>query len=294
MLDLSPICLFGYNRPYEIEKCLNSLSNCKLAKNSNLYIFIDGPKSNGSSELCNQTREVCNNFSTKFKKLNISFSKVNKGLSLSVITGVTEILSRYKKVIVLEDDLVVSENFLLYHNQCLNYYKDFENISSISGYNFNLKSLYLTNLDICFLRRSCSWGWSTWLDRWTQIDWSDDYLKIQTIKKENKLKIRNGGSDLLGMVSNQINGKIDSWSIKFTVNQLVNDRLTVYPTVSKLLNIGFNSNSTHTKKIRRFRTKLDHSGKDFFLLSNMINIDLRIQKEFNNKFSIFNRILDKF
>jgi hypothetical protein len=294
MSDLSPICLFAFNRPNETKMCLNHLSKCKLAKKSELFIFIDGPRSELDSNLCNQTLINCKTFTKKFKKLQIVFSTKNKGLASSVISGINDVFNKYDKIIVLEDDLLVSNNFLLYHNQCLKKYKNFIDVFSISGYNFNLKAMNETSSDVCFLRRSCSWGWSTWSDRWYEIDWSDDSFQKNINNKENKVKIRKGGNDLLRMSKNQIKGKINSWSIKFSVHQLLKEKLTVYPKVSKLINIGFNSKATHTKSSRRFKTTLDVSEKDIFLLSNTTLLITKIEKEFNNKFSLLNIILDKF
>lgn len=294
MSNLSPICLFAYNRPNETKMCLDHLSKCKLAKKSELFIFIDGPRSKIDSNLCNQTLINCKKFTINFKKLKIIFSTKNKGLASSVISGINDIFKKYDKIIVLEDDLLVSSNFLLYHNQCLNKYKNFIDVFSVSGYNFNLKTINETSYDVCFLKRSCSWGWSTWSDRWNEIDWSDDSFKKNINNRENKVKIRKGGSDLLRMSKNQIKGKINSWSIKFSVHQLLMEKLTVYPKVSKLINIGFNSKATHTKSSRRFKTTLDVSEKEVFLLSNSPLSITKIENEFNNKFSLIKIILDKF
>ena len=78
MSNLSPICLFAYNRPNETKMCLNHLSKCKLAKKSELFIFIDGPRSKLDFNLCNQNlipqlptneynfKRVINNYSDRY------------------------------------------------------------------------------------------------------------------------------------------------------------------------------------------------------------------------------------
>lgn len=50
--------------------------------------------------------------------------KNNMGLAKNIILGVTKVLSIKKKAIILEDDILVSENFLKFMNLCLNKYEN--------------------------------------------------------------------------------------------------------------------------------------------------------------------------
>ncbi len=47
--QLSPIALFAYNRPALLNLCIESLLKNDEAKDSNLYVFSDGPKLNADS-----------------------------------------------------------------------------------------------------------------------------------------------------------------------------------------------------------------------------------------------------
>ena len=47
---LAPITLFVYNRPFHTRKTLESLEKNTLAKESELFVFADGPKENASKE----------------------------------------------------------------------------------------------------------------------------------------------------------------------------------------------------------------------------------------------------
>lgn len=66
-----------------------------------------------------------------FKSLTYTFSKENKGLGPSIIAGVTEVIRKYGRAIVLEDDLIVQPNFLAFMNQGLEKYQSEEKIFSI-------------------------------------------------------------------------------------------------------------------------------------------------------------------
>lgn len=48
-----------------------------------------------------------------FKSIHYTFSENNKGLADSIIGGVSQVINQYGKVIILEDDIVLSNNF--YH-----------------------------------------------------------------------------------------------------------------------------------------------------------------------------------
>lgn len=100
-----------------------------------------------------------------FKSIKIFESKKNKGLANSIIDGVNLIINNYRKAIIIEDDLIVSEHFLNYMNRALDFYKNNKNIWSISGYSPLLPCLKRYKQEIYLSLRSSSWGWATWLNR---------------------------------------------------------------------------------------------------------------------------------
>ena len=107
-------------------------------------------------------------------------SPYNKGLACSIIDGVTKIVNDYEKIIVLEDDLITTPNFLNFMNQALHFYITDATIFSISGYTLNLPSLPSYSKDFYLGYRGSSWGWGTWKDRWDEVDWEiKDYDKFK-------------------------------------------------------------------------------------------------------------------
>jgi hypothetical protein len=293
--QLAPICLFTYNRISETIKTIEALQNNFLAKQSHLYIYSDGGKDDEDFEKISKVRDYLHSVSG-FKSINIFESLNNKGLANSVIAGVSKVLENHDKIIVLEDDLVSSPNFLNFLNQSLEFYEKDNNIFSISGYTLNLPSLP-GKKDYYFGYRASSWGWGIWSDRWNEIDWNvSDYDNFKNNKEAIK-KFKRGGSDLPRMLKNQITGKIDSWAIRFCYHQSKNNIFTVFPTKSKLISIGFSEAATNTIGTKRFNTPLDEELKIEFEFQNFENIDKNIINEFASKFSIKSRIqnqLNKF
>ncbi len=292
MLKLAPICLFTYNRLKETRQTVDALQNNYLAGESELFIFSDGPKDEKGFSKVKEVRDYLKTVEG-FRNVSIIESKENKGLANSIIDGVSEIIEKYGKVIVLEDDLITSPNFLDFMNQSLEFYKN-RNIFSISGYSFNLPSLNSYQQDFYLGYRAFSWGWGTWNDVWENVDWEvKGYHTFIKSAKQQKRFMR-GGSDMPRMLKKQINGKIDSWAIRWCYDQFQKDMLTIFPRVSKVKSIGFGKSATHTKQTKRFDTILDDGSQRSFVFDEFPKIHLELIKEFKKRFSIMNRLKDRF
>lgn len=292
-MKYAPICLFTYNRLEEMKKTIAALQNNYLAAESELFIFSDGWKNESMKGQVIQVREYLRTIKG-FKNIFITESSVNKGLAKSIIEGVSEVISKNESIIVLEDDLVTSPNFLTFMNDGLNFYKDNLSVFSVSGYTMNLPALKMENKDYYLGVRASSWGWGTWRRSWIDIDWSiSDYKEFSNSKKLIS-EFRIGGSDMPRMLANQMNKKIDSWAIRWCYNQFKRKQYTIYPRVSKVESIGFGDAATHTKQTKRFDTVLDTSNQISFKFDEKIIVNKKLIKEFKNRFSVYNRLLDKF
>ncbi len=290
---LAPICLFTYNRLNETKQTVQALKKNFLASKSELFIFSDGPKNHHTDGKVKLVRDYIKTIDG-FKTITIFESKTNKGLANSIINGVTKVVNEYKKVIVLEDDLLTTPNFLDFMNQSLNFYQKNKKIISISGYTINLPSLKNSSKDFYFGYRASSWGWGVWKDRWISIDWDlNDYHDFIKDKKAVR-DFKKGGSDMPRMLRKHIEGEIDSWAIRFCYHQFKNNMVTLFPTISKLKSIGYSKEATHTTGTKRFITPIDKSLKKEFYFENFNMLDQQLVKEFAYFFSIKNRIINQF
>jgi len=137
-MKLSPIVLFVYNRPEHTKKTIEALQKNELAKDSELFIYYDGPKNEDIKEKVNEVREYIKGIQG-FKKITIIERDKNFGLANNMIQGVSEIFNTFEKVIVLEDDLVTSKYFLKFMNSTLEFYNGIDKIFVVSGYSHNVK-----------------------------------------------------------------------------------------------------------------------------------------------------------
>jgi len=289
---LAPICLFTYNRLSETQQTVEALKKNYLAPESELFIFSDGPKDNSGAQKVNEVRKYLKTIDG-FKTITIYESQKNKGLANSIISGVTQIIEQYGKIIVLEDDLITSSNFLDYMNQALDFYENHPNIHSVSGYTLDLPYLREYSKDYYFGYRASSLGWGSWLSKWVDIDWNVSDYKIFRHSFKAKYAFFKIGSDMPRMLKRQQEGKIDSWAIRWGYHQFKKGYFTVFASKSKVNHIGISNDATHAVGAKKFDTPLDSGIKQNFHFSNEIQINRKLIRQFKNKFSLIKRALDK-
>lgn len=292
MVQPIPICLFTFNRLEELKKSVNSLSECIGINDFEIHVFSDGPRNEIDEKSVNEVRNFLREQSV-IKIHKFYFEKENKGLANSVIEGVTQVINEYNRVIVLEDDLLYAKNFLQFMKQAIEFYEQNDTIYSISGYTPNLKSLQNDNGDFYFCPRASSWGWATWKNRWDSVDWEVKSYNSFKYDLKKRYTFTKGGIDLPRMLDHQMKGKIDSWAIRFVYQQFLNNQYTIYPSKSKIKNIGIGASATHTKKGARFNTSLDSGEQLKFEFKSKVELDKTIMKDFRKVFSIYSRLKDK-
>lgn len=289
----APVLLFTYKRLDKLKLTVEALAANYLAKESDLFIFSDAAKQTADEGVVNCVRSYLKTISG-FKNITIIEATKNKGLANSIISGVTEVMKRHEKVIVIEDDLRTTQNFLSYMNEALNFYCAEEKVFSVSGYSFNLGVREHQNADAYFLNRGWSWGWATWKDRWCKVDWEvSDYSSFRKDRKRRS-QFTKGGSDLNSMLDSQMSGRLDSWAIRWFYSQFKYSGLTLYPVLSKVYNEGFDEDATHTNgSEKRYIPRLDTKNSQIFSFPKLIEVDEFYQKAFQRKMGIRERIVSK-
>ena len=240
-MKLSPIALFAYNRPWHIIQTIEALKKNEFAEFSDLIIFSDGAKDSNSSQKVDEVREHLKTISG-FKTIRIIERGSNLGLGASIISGVTQVIDEYGRIIVLEDDLVTSPFFLRYMNEALNYYENDARVVSIHGYCFNIKGLPET----FFLKGADCLGWATWKSGWDIFEVDGSKL-LEALEKENLLSRFDyfGAYSYTQMLRDQIQGKNSSWAVRWYGSALLKDKLTLYPGQSLVSHIGSDGSGTN-------------------------------------------------
>jgi len=296
-MGLAPIVFFVYNRPWHTQKTVESLMHNILASKSDLIIYSDYPKNEDAKKSVNLVREYIKTISG-FHNVFIVERQENFGLAKNIISGVTEVIQKYDKIIVMEDDLLTSPYFLKYMNEALDYYQNDPQIFTITGYNYPSSVMRIPTdyvHDIYFSPRNSSWGWATWRDRWEKADWDmKDYPQFSRDKKAQK-SFNYGGEDLSDMLKAQMEGRINSWSIRLTYAHFKHGGLCVYPVVSFVKNIGLDGSGIHCgfESSQKFSNS-SLSMKDNIKFLKDIQVNEKIMNEFRKIFQKkrFLRFLD--
>ena len=242
-MNFAPIVLFTYKRLWHTKQTVEALQKNLYADQSELFIFSDGAKNEKDELKVKEVREYLKTIKG-FKKIEIIERDKNWGLANNIIDGVTKVVNEYGKVVVLEDDLVTSPYFLKFMNEGLKFYEDEEKVISIHGYVYPIEGLP----EIFFLRGADCWGWATWKRGWDLFEKDSKRLLEELEKcKLTKLFDFNGAYSYTKMLKKQIAGKIDSWAIRWYATAFLLEKLTLYPGVSLVKNIGGDEAGTHIK-----------------------------------------------
>ena len=275
-----------------MQQTVSALKKCVFASESELYIFSDGAKADKDKQAVEEVRTFVKDI-TGFKKVIIKESERNRGLASSIIEGVTDVLKFSERVIVLEDDLIVSTNFLAYMNQGLEYYANHSKVYSISGYTIPMKVPASYQYDVYFLPRASSWGWATWKNKWEGIDWSvSDFAEFSS-NKERIRQFNKGGSDMFAMLKKQMTGEIDSWAIRWCYHQYKTQTYSAFPISSRVQNIGFTSDATNTYVYNRYQTTLDSGSELEFSFPDDVDLDPFFLGQFQHFYSKYTRAVSK-
>jgi len=250
---VSPIALFAYNRPEKLRIAIESLADNELSGVSDLYVFVDGPKSTKDTFLIQDVIGIIQSVNG-FKSINLHTSEINLGLAISVRTGIDFVLGLAPTVIVIEDDLIMAPSFLEYVNEGLSLFKDDNRVASIQGYQYPIVPPIKKPVA---LRGADCWGWATWKNRWqsSMFDAKKLYeqIKLQNLQYEFDLY---GAMPYTQMLKDQIDGKIDSWAICWHASMFIQGCVSLYPAESLIVNNGHDGKGTHGDKSRMFDTKL--------------------------------------
>ena len=249
MSDLAPIALFVYNRLDHTVRTIEALKSNILAENSNIIIFSDAPKSDEQTDSVLEVRKYLKEIDG-FNSVDIVIRETNLGLASSIISGVTYVVNKFGRIIVLEDDMLTSPYFLTYMNEALEKYAEDHRVISIHGYVYPVG---VSLPEAFFLPGADCWGWATWRHGWAEFNSDGNYL-LKELKQRNLIQKFdfNGAYPYSKMLEGQVKGANDSWAVRWYASAFLNGKLTLYPGRSLIHNIGNDNSGTHSRETKGF------------------------------------------
>ena len=289
----SPIAFFAYNRPEHARQTLESLSQCDGAQESELFIYCDGPKGAKDEMAVEQVREIVKSH-TWCGAVQVIEKDVNLGLANSIVHGVTEIVDRYGRIIVLEDDLVLSSQFLNFMNDALDHYEDIQEVMHVSGYMFPVRGKLPETF---FYRATSCWGWATWKrasDKF-ELDAKKLLAKFKDAKQRWEFDIR-GTMNYYKMLRSQARNNTDAWAARWYASVFFNDGLCLHPGISFVNNIGHDNTGLHCRptdiyNVEVSKDRISHFTKEIKESEQAIILMSDFYRSLNKPF--FVRVLSK-
>lgn len=240
---LAPISIATYSRLEHLTQTINSLKSNPLARESILYVFSDAPR-RGHEEIVNKVRDYIKTIDG-FLEVRLILQEQND-MKKNIRESYEIPLSKFGRVIWMEDDNVVSENFLEFMNNALEFYKDDERVMSIAGHS-KFVNVPKVDADVFKLNSFHAWGvgyWSRTLSCLNEIslnDFSNDVSNDSIAYKLAKLP----DTMLYNYIPCQINGLFDAGDVKYHYFMVKNDLYSIYPTETLVKNIGCDGSGYH-------------------------------------------------
>lgn len=254
--NLAPIVLFTYNRLEHTQKTIEALKQNVYAGDSELYIYSDGPKNEEAKESVAAVRSFLRQVDG-FKQVHIIERDKNWGLAENIIDGVTSIVNKYGKIIVLEDDIVTSKYFLKYMNDALEVYKNEDRVMEINGYMPKIKKEGIP--ETFFLEYADCWGWATWARAWEYFRREPDAIRVSFTKDEIYKFNLNGADDgRWDQIVANCDGRLYTWAIFWDVAIFKNHGLSLMVRDSLVDNNGMDGSGEHCSTMRDFKTIINN------------------------------------
>ena len=278
------IFILAYKRLNHLKKTIYRLKKF-IHANDTIHIFMDNFSDDQTSleiKKIKAVKKYLNNLDKK--KFTVIFRRERFGMKKNWILAYDYMFKKYKKVICLEDDILIKESFINFMIFYLNYYEKNNKIMNITGFGTKIKIPKKYSYDCYLTKRSMSWGQGSWRRVWIKFSkMKKDHKSIIT-NKVNKLKLISCGEDLLRTMTLDYLKLAESIQVWWIWNIIRNNGLSINPINSLVDNIGYDGTGYHTKLSKKF-------PKNFGIISNKkrmlkVDFDQKLNSQFIEKFKI--------
>jgi hypothetical protein len=242
-----PILFLVFNRPGVTARVFEAIRRQKPAR---LFVAADGPRQErpGEEGLCQATRDLILKGIDWDCEVKTYFRDKNAGCGRNVSEAITWFFEQVEEGIILEDDCLPNDSFFEYCRVLLEKYRYEEQISAISGNNFQDSQPMLMDSDYYFSVFPSSWGWATWRRAWQGYrlvvsEWQDgshtDFTRRLFHEKKFQLWWKNR---YLHFYNNELTY---TWDFQFHFHSMRRKQLAIIPGANLISNIGHGPDATH-------------------------------------------------
>ena len=228
---------------------LDLISSLRVTRPSNILVAIDGPRLNCDAEkrLVKLTQETVAQIDWP-AKIETLFRNDNLGIRKAIPDAVSWAISKYGKVVVIEDDVVVGPQFINFASTMLDVFAGEPKIGQINGYNIApVSAITDSTMDIRFSKYTSSYAWATWDRAWSDYDDSMEWATNCTIGELQELYLSLSGAMVWRThFQDAASGAVDTWAYRWLATLWAKKRICVSPNRNLIEYRGFEG-GTHTK-----------------------------------------------
>jgi hypothetical protein len=231
MNSLPAVLIIAYRRNQNVIELIETLILCGV---STIYVAIDGSLT--SNDLTSD--QTLNSQLRVFQERNPIQLKIwqresNLGPAVSVITAIEWFFSQEDAGVILEDDLKLTSDSMMFFSEALSTFVNQNSVGLISGSNFWGEQGCQNSLP--FSSYPLTWGWATWRDRWELLRkpfFCNYAFDLNSLPRLERTFWKTG-------IENCMDRKLDAWDIPFVANFRSLNLLAVIPHRNLVTNIGF-------------------------------------------------------
>lgn len=246
------ICILAYKRLIHLKKTLNAILKF-IHKSDKIYIFLDHPPKKVHVKDKKKFEQV-NNFCNKIqsKKIFLKKSKINLGPKKSWYLAYDYMFTKYNKVIVIEEDIIIKKNFFNFMKYYLNKFENNKNVMSVTGYSTPVDLPKNYKFDCYISNRSMSWSKATWKRVWLTFKNMKNHHKKIINNRKNLLLLSKAGEDLIRTIKLDYLKIVNSFQVWWIWNMVQHKGLSINPVENLIINTGFDGSGYHTNKKKNF------------------------------------------
>lgn len=286
----APVVIGTLSRFEHFKRCIKSLEDNSWAKFTEIYISVDYPPENKYIEGNNAIIEFLKKHKMNFYKTNIIYQNENLGATENYEFLVALAFEHYDRVIVLEDDIEVSPNFLEYMDKALEFGSEKEEVFCVSTGTRWLKIPEKMN-GTAYMVQNGESGYGIYRDKRKKMmeEVTEQWLEALIHDSRKMIKIfKNNKSFFYLFINNYVinqdrnlyfrkDGTVRTIDIVNQIYTIVNNMCGILPTVVKCRNWGLDGsgqNAGRREDIEPDKLTMDNDrGFDFIL-----ETDKRINK----------------
>lgn len=246
----APVVLLTYSRPEHTQAVIEALEKNCGASDTDVYAYTCLHKNESVRGSVERTKDLLRRYekSSGFRSFTVIEKKEWVPLGPAMVTAVDFVIKEHGRVIVVEDDIVTSRDFLDFMNAALDHYQTDASVFSIGGYSAEIKGYAMPECGTYKVHRSCSWGWATWSDRWEKYDHHAKDYPAHMMDRGFRRRMFKWMADLPMVMDSLFHEKgffEKNWDPQFCYCQFINGMNTVCPVSSKVKNIGFDGTGSN-------------------------------------------------